>query len=647
MDTNRSWNGSAIKVSRRQVMVGTAASALTGVAARALAAPPSDGSRPNILWLVSEDNNPFIGAYGDPIARTPNIDKLAQGGVLYRNAFSTAPVCAPSRFALLTGLYAETCGPAHQMRAQARLPAGLKTAPEILRQAGYYCTNNWKTDYNCDVDPKTLWDDNGPKAQWYDRPVGAPFYAMYSFLRTHESQLFFTTPGPVGAQDVRVPGYLPDTPAVRTDIASYYNLIEKMDAEVGARLRQLQKMGAAEDTIVFYFADNGGTLPRSKHYDYDEGFRTPLIVYVPPKWRHLAPGAPGTVIDTPVSYIDLVPTLLSLAGQAKPAVMQGAALMGPFAGRPQPYVFGARNRMDESYDFCRTVCDGRYRLIRNYLRDRPGASHSAFAWQMKSYQDWDRLRLGGQLNDAQARFFKTRPYEEFYDLQADRDQLTDLIDAPVHAEKIRAMRRALDGHMLAIHDNGFIPEGAPGEGYDESRDRKAYPLARVMALAQLAAERDGRHLPALRAALKDPNPVIRYWGAVGLRFLADESAPARADLIAVMRDDPVTQVQIPAAEALVRAGVKDGPIGRLAAILAEPKQSKPLRLQALDALTYIGSAASGALTEIRAAADDRDSDVSAAAGYLTALLDGTYRPDLPVTKHPIMPPGFVFPPLAL
>lgn len=647
MESSQRLGKSARKVSRRQAMTSAAACALLGTASNAAAAGASSRDRPNILWLVSEDNNPFIGAYGDPIARTPNIDGLAKEGVLYRNAFSTAPVCAPSRFTLLTGMYAETCGPAQHMRAEGRLPARVKTAPELLREAGYYCTNNWKTDYNCDADPKKIWDECGAKAQWYNRPDGAPFYAMYSYMRTHESQLFFPTPGHVKPEDVRVPGYLPDTSDVRTDIASYYNLIEKMDAEVGARLKQLEDKGAAEDTIVFYFADNGGVLPRSKHIQYDEGFRTPLIVYIPPKWRHLAPGAPGSVIDTPVSYIDLVPTLLSLIGQPKPTYMQGRALMGRLVGQPERYAFGARDRMDERYDFCRTVCDGRYRLIRNYLRDRPGAGHIAFAWQMKSYQDWDRRHLAGQLTEAQDRFFHTRPYEEFYDLQIDRDELRNLIDDPAHAQKIKAMRHALDGHMLTVNDNGFIPEGAPGEGYDQSRDRSAYPIARVMALAELAGRRHPRNLPAFRAALKDPNPIVRYWGVLGLRFLASDAAPARADLERAMQEDPVLQVQIPAAEALARIGQGEIAVRRLGDILGAPGQAKPLRLQSLDALTYMGPAARGALTEIRLAASEKDSEVSSAGGYLVTLLEGTYRPELPVTAHPVMPPGFVFPPLAM
>ena len=619
---------------RAALAAGSVILAATVVRRPAIGATPR--ARPNILWLVSEDNNPYIGAYGDKLARTPNIDALARKGVLYRNAFSTGPVCATSRFTLLTGVHAESCGPAHHHRAIAHLPAAIKTLPEHLRASGYYCTNNFKTDYNCDVDPRKIWDESSPKAQWYNRPDGAPFMSVYTDFTTHESQLFFDTPGAVGPEAVRVPAFLPDSAPVRQDIASYYNRIEKMDANIGARLRQLEERGVADDTIIFYFADNGGVLPRSKHLSYDEGYRTPLIVYVPPKWRHLAPAPAGTAVEGPVSYIDLVPTVLSLIGQEKPDYMQGRALMGPLAGTPERYVFGARDRMDERYDFCRTVSDGRYRLIRNYLRDRPASGHMAYAWQMKSYQDWERQHLAGALNTAQDAFFHVRPYEQFFDLQDDRDEIRDRMGEPVHAARIKAMQRALDAHMLAVIDNGFIPEGDAAEGYDASRNPAAYPVARVMALAALAAQSAARNGAALRSALGDDTAVVRYWGAVGLRFLGPAAVSARGDLNRVMAGDPSVHVRIAAAEALLKLGNPAATVP-LAELVRDPTQTKSVRLQALDALTYVGAAADPALPAVRIAAADRDPEVAAAARYIVALRDGTYTPSSQI--YPAGPKG--------
>lgn len=618
-----------MSLSRRELM-SHAAWVMAGTVAGSAFAAPTTGARPNILWLVSEDNNPLIGAYGDKLAHTPTIDGLAKKGVLYRNAFSTGPVCAVSRFAILTGMYAETCGAARHHRAVAHLPEEIKTYPQYMREAGYYCTNNWKTDYNCDVNTARIWDDSSPKAQWYNRPAGAPFMSVYNFMTTHESQLFSVTPGRVKPEDVRVPAFLPDSPDVRTDIASYYNLIEKMDGQLAQRLQQLEDKGVADDTIIFYYSDNGGVLPRSKHYGYDEGYRTALVIYVPPKWAHLAPGAPGTVVDTPVSFVDLAPTLLSLIGQPKPKYMQGRGLMGPLAGSPERYAFGGRDRMDERYDFSRSVCDGRYRLIRNYLRDRPGAVHQAYAWQMKSYQDWERRHIAGKLNPAQDRFFKTRPFEEFYDLHEDPDGVRDLMSDPKQAGRIQAMRKALDAHMLEVNDNGFIPEGAAAEGYRESRDPKAYPLPRIMALATLAARRDARNVGALRSALKDGNEVVRYWGAVGLRFLGKTASPARAELQGIMTSDASPHVRIAAAEAVSHFAAAAVPVRHLADILGAPNQTKPLQLQAMDALTYMGPAAKDALPQLKAVAQNKDFEINTAAKYLIAVLEGTYTPETPI-----------------
>jgi arylsulfatase A-like enzyme len=338
-------------------------------------------ARPNILWLVSEDNNPFLGCYGDTLAHTPNIDALARRGLLYRHAFCAAPVCAPSRFGILTGVHPESCAPANQMRAAATLPPPLKTYPEYLRDAGYYCTNNAKTDFNCTADASKIFDESSPKAHYRNRPEEKPFFAIFNHESSHESCLmampgaapgYRAAPqeGRVQPADVRVPAYLPDTPDIRSDRARYYNAIERMDGQIGERLKELDEAGLADDTIVFYYSDNGGVLPRSKRYCYDEGLRCAMVVAFPPNWAHLAPAPMGTEITTPVSLVDLAPTVLSLVGVPAPAHMQGAAFAGPLARSRGPYAFGMRNRMDERYDFVRAATDGRVHYLRSYTPNR-------------------------------------------------------------------------------------------------------------------------------------------------------------------------------------------------------------------------------------------------------------------------------------
>lgn len=585
--------------------------------------------RPNILWLVSEDNNPFIGAYGNPLAHTPAIDALAASGVLFNNAFSNAPVCAPSRFGIITGMYPESCGPAHHMRAQGRIPTFLCGFPKYLRDAGYYCTNNAKTDYNADLPMQAMWNESSEQAHWRNRPSGGPFFAVFNFMTTHEVGTFKVTEGRVRPQDTRVPAYLPDLPEIRRDFASYYNLMEKMDGEAATHLAALEAAGLADDTIVFYYSDNGGVLPRSKRYCYDEGLRTALIMRFPKKWAHLAPAPPGSTIDSPVSFIDLAPTVLTLAGLTPPSYMHGATLAGAKQPKRQ-YVFGMRNRMDERYDMVRTVRDERYRYIRNYAPHRMLGQHGAFEWQTDSYRALESAHLAGRLNDVQERFFREKPPEEFYDLAADPDEIRNLIDAPEHRARIGGMRAALDAHMLAIHDNGFIPESSPLEGYDASRARGAYPLQRVMQLADKAIQRDPRHAAEFGRLLGDENEIIRYWAAQGLLMLKTGASPMKRALKACLEEDTSAPVRIVAAEALALIGAADPAIKYLAE-LVDSQTNARVRLQALNALTFIGEPARAALPSIdRAIQSAPDEYIRSAGRYLSFVLRGTYTPSTPV-----------------
>jgi arylsulfatase A-like enzyme len=612
-------------MSRRAAVAGLAAAA--GVAATPVLAR-SERRRPNILWLVSEDNNPFIGAYGDRLAHTPVIDQLARDGVLFKNVFSNAPVCAPSRFGIITGVYPESAGPAQNMRAVARLPAVLSGFPAYLRQAGYYCTNTSKTDYNSDLDPSAIWDESSDAAHWRNRPEDKPFFAVFNCETTHESRIFLPLAGRVKPQDVRLPAYLPDTPAIRRDYATYYNLMERMDGEIGARLAELDAAGLLDDTIVFYYSDNGGVLPRSKRYCFDEGLRCALVVKTPPRWRRLSPAAPGGKIDSPVSFIDLAPTVLALAGLPTPDHMQGRAFMGARRPSPARYAFGMRNRMDERYDMVRTVTDGRYRYIRNYSPHRIWGQHQAFAWMAEGYQSWEAAHLAGGLNPAQDAFWRTKPYEQFFDLKQDPDQVIDRLTDPKLLSRIDQMRRALDQHMLAVNDNGFIPEGSPLEGYTESRRPNAYPLQRIMALAATAAKRQPQALPYLVEMLGDPNEVIRYWATQGLLMLGDAAAPAQARLAEASASDPSPQVRIAAAEASARFG-DSAAVGGLGRLLDDHPDVR-VRLQALNALTFLGPEAISVRPAIARAATSDDEYLKNAGRYLILVLGGTYTPASPV-----------------
>jgi arylsulfatase A-like enzyme len=512
------------------------------------AVEPAD--RPNILWLVSEDNNPYLGCYGEPLARTPVLDQLARDGVRYTRAHSPAPVCAPTRSSLITGRWAPGLGTQH-MRSDVPMPEGLRFYPAFLRDAGYFCVNNAKTDYNTATLPGT-WDEDGNKAHWKNHAPGQPFFAAMNFGVTHESRLHTREALTTDPAKVRVPAYLPDTPDTRADIAQYHDRMAQLDTQIAAALAELAAAGLVDDTIVFYFADNGGVLPRSKRFLYDNGTHVPLIIRFPAKWRHLAPAQPGGVIDELVSLIDLPPTLASLAGLTVPAQFEGRALAGP-ARRPGPeFTYAFRDRMDERYDLGRVVIGPRYRYIRNYRPDLPAGQHLDYLWRMPSMKQWDELHRAGQLTPTQDAFFQPRAPEELYDVEADPDNTHNLADDPAHRETLLAMRAANRAHLLETRDLGFMPEPmirrlAAGRSPTAlGRDPDLYPLAELLDVIDRLQLEPGSH-ETVAAGLRDRRALVRTWAAVAALGLPE--CPAE---ISTLLADPEPCVAMAAAAVELR-----------------------------------------------------------------------------------------------
>ena len=594
--------------------------------------------RPNILCLVSEDNGPFLGCYGDTLARTPNLDALAAKGVVFENCYAM-PVCAPSRFTLITGMYPAMCGPAHHMRASGKVPAFLKGFPAYLRKAGYYTTNNAKTDYNAPVGTKEMWDANGKDAEWKNCPSpGAPFFSVYNHEVTHESCLFpterrFKHVEPSDPAKVRVRPYQPDTPEVRADLARQYDCIAEMDRQCGLKLKELEEAGLAEDTIIFYYGDNGGITPRSKRFLQDSGTHVPLIVYFPPKWRHLAPAAPGSRVAAPVHFVDFSATMLALAGVERPAHMQGIPFAGAGKTEPRRYAFCSRDRMDERYDMMRSVSDGRWLYIRNFRPDIPYVEPLLYMLRARGYQSWARLAEEGKLTPAAAMFWGRKPPEELYDLKADPDNIVNLAAKPEHAGRIAEMRQALVAHMTDIRDNGLLPESCAEEGYDASRRPDAWPVARVLEVAMLASVNDAGNLPALTAALGDASMPVRWWGALGIGILGERAAAAKPVLTAAL-EDASPFVRVAAADALARQGGGDLALPVLQAAM-ENLDLPWCSLQACNALDRLGETTRPLLPAIQAFAkrvadDDKFSDPKAyprrILGRLLDVLEGRAKP---------------------
>lgn len=595
--------------------------------------------RPNILWITSEDNSPLLGCYGDAQATTPHLDAMAAAGVRYTNAFANVPVCAPARFCILTGLHAAAMGTLH-MRSRYRVPDFVRPLPRYLRDAGYYCTNKSKTDYNFKTKDKSHWDACGGGASYRNRDAGQPFFSVINLMTTHESKIHGGGTPDHDPAAMDLPPYHPDIPAVRRDTARYYDQIEQMDDEVGDILAQLEADGVAENTIVFYYADHGGVLCRSKRFVYDTGTRVPLIVRFPERYRHLAPGDPGTSCDRLVSFVDLAPTVLSLAGIDVPGHMHGAAFLGEQQAPEPEAVFVYRGRMDERIDLVRGAHDGRYAYFRNYMPHRIYAQRISYLWRAESVPAWEEEYRQGRCDAVQSRFWERKPSEELYDTRADPWQVHNLATDPEHAGALQRLRGAVADWTRDIQDVGFFPEATMvaraggGNIHAVVRD-EAVPLDRIIAMAEAASSHDPGELSRLIDGLADAEVAIRFWAATGCGILAHHGAPA-ADALGDLLTDPSQDVRIAAAEALCRIGAADEGLPALAGEL--DLGSNLHRLHAANAIDALGARALSELGRIRSARQDNsDWRVRSVLGDAIDRLEALPSPPGELTATPLDP----------
>jgi len=435
------------------------------------AAAAEPARRPNILWLVAEDLGPeALGCSGTPQAATPNLDRLAAQGVRYTRAYF-GPVCSVSRSSLMTGMYATSIG-AHNHRSHRddgyRLPEGVRVLTDWLREAGYFTANvvqlppdcgfrgTGKTDWNFTYDGKPF-----DSARWADLKNYQPFYAQVNFQETHRR---FHAPKRADPDKAAIPPYYPDHPIARNDWAEYLDSASELDRKIGLVLRRLESDGLADSTVVAFFGDNGQAHVRGKQFCYEEGLHVPLILRWPKGFPAPPHFRPGTVDDRLLEGIDLVPTMLALAGRAKPPKMQGRVFLGDRSDPPRQYAFGARDRCDETVMRIRTVRDARWRYIRNFTPDKPLLSPNAY--KERQYPVWNLLKelhAEGRLTPAQAFLCKpSMPPEELYDLKADPHEIDNLASSvrPEHQAALARLRGVLQEWIDETNDQGRTLEPA-------------------------------------------------------------------------------------------------------------------------------------------------------------------------------------------
>jgi arylsulfatase A-like enzyme len=492
---------------------------------------------PNILWIVSEDNSPWLGSYGDTVATTPRLDALAAEGLRYTHAYSNAPVCAPSRAALITGAYPIAFGTEH-MRSSFKTPDEIRFYPSYLRDAGYYTTNNAKKDYNTNDRPDA-WDESSNEASYRNRAEGQPFFHITNLNVTHESRLHR---GSVAENhdpaEVQLAANHPDTPEARNDYAVYYDRLQDLDTQVGEILDQLAADGLTDSTIVFYYSDHGGAVAGTKRFLTESGLHVPMMVRVPKQYQHLVAYESVGTVDRVVSFVDLTATLMQIAGIEQPGQMVGNSVLQKNDNR---YAFAYGGRMDERRNLVRSVTDGQYRYTRNYLPHRPYGRRLEYLWNAPLMKTWAAAYEAGNLSADQSGFFEPRPDEELFDISKDPYELANLAESPEHATKLDELSGALTAWQLEQRDAGLVPEAMLTE-LDEKgfiRDYVVsddYPVEEVVRLAQMAGERDAGNLDELLKQLQSGHPVKTYWAAIGLLLLKQDAAMALPEIEAALNE---------------------------------------------------------------------------------------------------------------
>ena len=568
---------------------------------------------PNIVWIVCEDLNPIIGCYGDKLAKTPNIDRLAGNGIIYRNAYATAPISAPARSCLITGVYPTSLGTQH-LRQEQILPGWMETFPQYLSKSGYFTTTQNKTDFN--FSPQGVFDYHKEDLfPWRQRKRGQPFFSFFNIADTHEGRVnSFDNYSNVTAglppdrltspDSVAVPPYYPDTPEMRRIWAGYYDLTAAMDIKVGQILKNLEEDGLLDSTIIFFFSDHGHGLPRYKRWLNISGLKVPFVVRIPERYRHLTDNNPGSENNDLISFIDFAPTVLNLADIPVPAHMNGRPFLGKNLPRPNRHLYAARSRADDMYELSRAIHDGSFIYVRHFLPHLPYIQTGIINSDTKdSYRELRRAHNEGSLPRYGELMYHPKPVEELYDLKADPHELNNLADSPEYSSTLKEMRELLKNHILNTRDAGFLfePEmmmrSAGSSTYEMAQDSSEYNLARIYAAAEMVGKAPAS---VIADSLSSDDSGVRFWAVMGMMNDTGEAQKHFQKIILLLEDNSPT-VQIASAGLLCRLGKPCGALPILSRYINDERMW--LALYAARTIQDIGESARPIIPEITEALD--------------------------------------------
>ncbi len=508
--------------------------------------------RPNIVWFLTEDLSPhYLALFNNGKgAETPNVRQMAEHGLIYTNAYSNAPVSSAARTTLITGCYAPRfAGSFHRRLQPMVMPEGLNMFPTYLRQAGYYTCNAQKTDYNVQLD-KDAWDEiKGELNTWHNRPdKSKPFFFQRNNLLTHESKLFFDDDTYRNVKTKNDPGKvnvhpsLADTKLVRYTYATFYDRINDSDKELGELIEMLREENVLDNTFIFYFGDNGGSLPGTKGYTDDMGIHVPLVVYVPEKWKDKIGKEYGSIETDPVSFMDFAPTVLNLAGINVPQQMDGKPFLGRNTSTKDNVVFGYGDRFDELYAFNRSVRKGKFRYARNFLPYHTQSLFAFYRYKQTAFREWRDLYTEGKLNRVQRSFFEPFGPEELYNLEKDPYETRNLANDPQYKSIVAELRGELKSYLINKADLGFFPETIILEEamtnpatFGEKNKGRIKSFVEIADLQTTAYSKDTEK--QLYKALHSTDPVVRWWGITSCAYFSKQSSALKAEVSKLLTDE--------------------------------------------------------------------------------------------------------------